>query len=56
MVLGNSLLRQFDSSHEIRTDAENRGPGALGLVRFDAPAGHPNIASGQRVVTGSHRR
>lgn len=44
MVLGNSLLRQFDSSHEIRTGAaaaaQALGPGALGpvqvLVRFDA--------------------
>ncbi len=43
MVLGNSLLRQFDSSHEIRggvaAAAEALGPGALGpmqvLVTFD---------------------
>ncbi len=42
MVLGNSLLRQFDSSHEIRTGVaaagQALGPGALGpvqvLVRF----------------------
>ncbi|WP_055401171.1 MULTISPECIES: efflux RND transporter permease subunit [unclassified Mycobacterium] len=37
MVLGNSLLRQFDSSHEIRAGvgaaAEALGPGALGPVR-----------------------
>src|ERR1700761_9028226 len=37
MVLGNSLLRQFDSSHEIRVGvsaaAEALGPGALGPVQ-----------------------
>jgi heme transporter len=37
MVLGNSLLRQFDSSHEIRagvaTASEALGPGALGPVQ-----------------------
>ena len=37
MVLGNSLLRQFDSSHEIRAGvaaaADALGPGALGPVR-----------------------
>jgi heme transporter len=37
MVLGNSLLRQFDSSHEIRAGvsaaAEALGPGALGPVQ-----------------------
>lgn len=37
MVLGNSLLRQFDSSHEIRTGAaaaaQALGPGALGPVQ-----------------------
>ncbi len=37
MVLGNSLLRQFDSSHEIRAGvagaAEALGPGALGPIR-----------------------
>ncbi len=37
MVLGNSLLRQFDSSHEIRAGVgaagEALGPGALGPVR-----------------------
>jgi len=37
MVLGNSLLRQFDSSHEIRSGvaaaAQALGPGALGPIR-----------------------
>ncbi len=35
MVLGNSLLRQFDSSHEIRAGvgAAAQGPGALGPIR-----------------------
>ncbi|WP_343603090.1 MMPL family transporter, partial [Mycobacterium sp.] len=37
MVLGNSLLRQFDSTHEIRSGvaaaAEALGPGALGPVQ-----------------------
>ncbi|HEY9303883.1 MAG TPA: MMPL family transporter, partial [Mycobacterium sp.] len=54
MVLGNSLLRQFDSSHEIRAGvsaaAEALGPGALGpvqvLVRFpDGDASAPGHAS-----------
>ena len=38
MVLGNSLLRQFDSSHEIRggvaAAAEALGPGALGPIQI----------------------
>ncbi|MCV7445398.1 MMPL family transporter [Mycobacterium paraense] len=37
MVLGNSLLRQFDSSHEVRAGvgaaAQALGPGALGPIR-----------------------
>src|ERR1700758_2652867 len=41
MVLGNSLLRQFDSSHEIRAGvaaaAEALGPGALGPIRVLVP-------------------
>jgi RND superfamily putative drug exporter len=50
MVLGNSLLRQFDSTHEIRSGvaaaAQALGPGALGpvqvLVTFpDADASSP---------------
>lgn len=50
MVLGNSLLRQFDSSHEIRAGvgaaAEALGPGALGPIRVlvtfpDAGAASP---------------
>ncbi len=54
MVLGNSLLRQFDSSHEIRAGvsaaAEALGPGALGpvqvLVTFpDGDASSPAHAS-----------
>jgi RND superfamily putative drug exporter len=54
MVLGNSLLRQFDSSHEIRAGvsaaAEALGPGALGpvqvLVSFpDGNASAPAHAS-----------
>jgi RND superfamily putative drug exporter len=54
MVLGNSLLRQFDSSHEIRAGvsaaAEALGPGALGpvqvLVTFpDGNASSPAHAS-----------
>ncbi|AKN15504.1 hypothetical protein MHAE_18102 [Mycobacterium haemophilum DSM 44634] len=48
MVLGNSLLRQFDSSHEIRAGvsaaAQALGPGALGpvqvLITFP---GDPNV-------------
>jgi heme transporter len=53
MVLGNSLLRQFDSSHEIRAGvaaaAQALGPGALGpvqvLVTFpDAGASKPDHA------------
>ncbi len=58
MVLGNSLLRQFDSSHEIRAGvsaaADALGPGALGpvqvLVTFpdgnaSAPAHAPVLAA-----------
>jgi heme transporter len=50
MVLGNSLLRQFDSSHEIRggvsAAAEALGPGAMGPVQVvvafpDAGASSP---------------
>jgi heme transporter len=53
MVLGNSLLRQFDSSHEIRAGvaaaAQALGPGALGpvqvLVTFpDGGASKPDHA------------
>jgi uncharacterized membrane protein YdfJ with MMPL/SSD domain len=53
MVLGNSLLRQFDSSHEIRAGvaaaSQALGPGALGpvqvLVTFpDGGASKPNHA------------
>ncbi|MGO9925789.1 MAG: MMPL family transporter [Mycobacterium sp.] len=53
MVLGNSLLRQFDSSHEIRAGvaaaAQALGPGALGpvqvLVTFpDGSASKPDHA------------
>lgn len=58
MVLGNSLLRQFDSSHEIRAGvgaaSEALGPGALGpvqvLVTFpdggaSAPDHGPSLAA-----------
>ncbi|QLL07896.1 MMPL family transporter [Mycobacterium vicinigordonae] len=54
MVLGNSLLRQFDSSHEIRAGvaaaAEALGPGALGPVQVivafpDADATAPEHAA-----------
>jgi uncharacterized membrane protein YdfJ with MMPL/SSD domain len=60
MVLGNSLLRQFDSSHEIRAGvagaAEALGPGALGpmqvLVSFpndDASStGHTQVLAAIR--------
>src|SRR6201984_3485924 len=41
MVLGNSLLRQFNSSHEIRAGvsaaSEALGPGALGPVQVLVP-------------------
>jgi uncharacterized membrane protein YdfJ with MMPL/SSD domain len=58
MVLGNSLLRQFDSTHEIRggvgAAAQALGPGALGpiqvLVTFpdadaSAPANHQTLSA-----------
>jgi len=60
MVLGNSLLRQFDSSHEIRAGvagaAEALGPGALGpvqvLVSFPtgdaSSAGHTEVLAAIR--------
>ncbi|MBV8863333.1 MAG: MMPL family transporter [Mycobacterium sp.] len=49
MVLGNSLLRQFDSSHEIRggvsAAAEALGPGALGPVQVLVSFGNDNASS-----------
>jgi heme transporter len=49
MVLGNSLLRQFDSSHEIRAGvsaaAEALGPGALGPVQVLVTFPDGNAAS-----------
>ena len=64
MVLGNSLLRQFDSSHEIRAGmaaaAQALGPGALGpvqvLVTFpdggaSAPDHGPTIAAIRQRMT-----
>lgn len=56
MVLGNSLLRQFDSTHEIRAGvaaaAEALGPGALGpvqvLVTF--PGGHASAPDNSQTV------
>jgi heme transporter len=64
MVLGNSLLRQFDSSHEIRAGvsaaAEALGPGALGpvqvLVTFPdgdaSSAGHAQTLAAVRQEMG----
>ncbi|HEY2448449.1 MAG TPA: MMPL family transporter [Mycobacterium sp.] len=64
MVLGNSLLRQFDSSHEIRAGvsaaAEALGPGALGpvqvLVTFPdgdaSSAGHAHTLDAVRQEMG----
>src|SRR5690625_4562474 len=55
MVLGNSMLRQFDSSHEARggmaAAAQALGPGALGPVRVlvtfpDGAASAPEHAAG----------
>jgi heme transporter len=49
MVLGNSLLRQFDSSHEIRggvsAAAEALGPGALGPVQVLVTFPNDNASS-----------
>lgn len=58
MVLGNSLLRQFDSSHEIRAGvsaaAQALGPGALGpiqvLVTF--PDGSASAPEHRQVLAG----
>ncbi|QUR65955.1 MMPL family transporter [Mycobacterium spongiae] len=68
MVLGNSLLRQFDSSHEIRNGvaaaAQALGPGAQGpvavLVRFpdggaSAPAHRQTLAAiRQQMLAAPH--
>ncbi|KAA1251301.1 MMPL family transporter [Mycobacterium simiae] len=68
MVLGNSLLRQFDSAHEIRAGVaaagQALGPGALGpvqvLVTFpdggaSTPAHHQTIAAiRQQMMQGPH--
>jgi heme transporter len=62
MVLGNSLLRQFDSSHEIRAGvaaaSEALGPGALGpvqvLVTF--PDGGASTADHADTLAAIHRR
>ncbi len=49
MVLGNSLQRQFPSSHEIRggvaAAAEALGPGALGPIRILVTFGEPDADS-----------
>lgn len=64
MVLGNSLLRQFDSSHEIRggvaAASQALGPGALGpvqvLVTFpDSPQG-PDAAADRAQLLGTIRQ
>ncbi len=62
MVLGNSLLRQFDSSHEIRggvaAAAQALGPGALGpvqvLVTF--PEGGASAADHSQAVGAVRQR
>ncbi len=62
MVLGNSMLRQFDSSHEIRggvgAAAEALGPGALGPVRVlvTFPDGNASSAANAPVVEGVAQR
>ncbi|MBO0865063.1 MAG: MMPL family transporter, partial [Mycobacterium sp.] len=51
MLLGNSLLRQFDSSHEIRAGvagaAEALGPGALGPVQVLVTFPNGDASSGE---------
>ena len=62
MVMGNSLLRQFDSSHEIRAGvaaaSQALGPGALGpvqvLVTF--PDGSASSASHAETLTAIRQR
>ncbi|MGH3598593.1 MAG: MMPL family transporter [Mycobacterium sp.] len=61
MVLGNSLLRQFDSSHEIRggvaAAAEALGPGALGPVQVLVTFGNATASSSAHSQTlGAIRR
>lgn len=65
MVLGNSMLRQFPSSHEIRggvgAAAEALGPGALGPVRVlitfpDGDASAPQHAGVVDAVAGEMSR
>ncbi|CAJ1510082.1 MMPL family transporter [[Mycobacterium] burgundiense] len=62
MVLGNSMLRQFDSTHEIRggvgAAAEALGPGALGPLRVLAtfPEGNASAPANTAVVDALARR
>lgn len=64
MVLGNSLLRQFDSSHEIRAGvaaaAQALGPGALGpvqvLVTFPFPDGGASSAEHGQTIAAIRQR
>jgi RND superfamily putative drug exporter len=62
MVLGNSLLRQFDSSHEIRAGvgaaAQALGPGALGPIRVlvTFPDGGAASPEHSQTVSAIHQR
>ncbi len=61
MVLGNSLLRQFDSTHEIRAGvasaAQALGPGALGPVQVlvSFPDGHASSPAHQETLAAIGR-
>ncbi|WP_113963127.1 MMPL family transporter [Mycobacterium shimoidei] len=61
MVLGNSLLRQFDSAHEIRAGvagaADALGPGALGPVQIlvSFPDGGASAAKHSQALKGLSR-
>src|SRR5271166_2935375 len=62
MVLGNSLLRQFDSSHEIRAGvsaaAEALGPGALGPVQVlvSFPNGDASSPAHTQTLAAIHQK
>lgn len=62
MVLGNSLLRQFDSSHEIRAGvagaADALGPGALGPVQIlvSFPEGDASAAKHRQALEALSRQ
>lgn len=60
MVLGNSLLRQFDSSHEIRAGvaaaSQALGPGALGPVQVLVTFPDANASEHSQTIAGIRQK